>query len=653
MATLDTLEPYVRFYLSTVATLDGVARALAAADQSTRAALPPADDPMFAAGEVTLPPAPGRFPTTDGLWRPLDPIRLQGLTDLYTVVGRFSFQGDLDDENLKALGACVASLDQEIARQLADLEALGALPARVHAAAARLEAEELTSNRAQQEELLAQFEPEAQRLRQTATLLAEAVAAVKKPDLSRLETAPELYRAYITEVSDCYARGLPVLRERLASLSKVADCEVPPSWPDSLPFAPALPDELVTAPPAEDPALLAAREAAAQHAAHETALARAQDELGVQLRRVEGEVTSLSQREAEQLKEIGSARLVVRWAAQHDALEGLRAQIAAVVHDGQLRTQSVAQLSAEAQRIHAAIGARQAEATELAQSIPAQEAALQKLRGEEPALFGKDEWRKRVRDLEGVLDDTNAELARMQQEIAALQGEIARIHGRQGAEQGHIAALSRTLEEHRAQEAQGMRELAEIEQSLGAARPPRRVSTADAEAALAALQHARAEARSRLDRLAAEARRVREDSDRAAVQLRQMVSERERVQGQLTQTQRTAAAAREEALRALGQRRQQGFEQHVGRVLGDLIESLRQVDRIFADPARRTLLVRAGVMSDGPVKLRAQADALAEKIAALRASREPELTLHAEALDRVRREFVARVAEAARAAWDA
>jgi len=653
MATLDTLEPYVRFYQNTVASLDGVARALSASDQATRASLPPADDPLFSAGEVSLPPAPPRFPTTDGLWRPRDAIHLQGLTDLYTVVGRFSYQGDLHDDNLTALRHCVDALDAEIARQRADLQSLAALPERIHAAAARYEAQELTSSRAQQEVLLAKFEPEAARLRETAAQLADALAAVKKPDLSRLDTAPDLYRAFVTEVSDQYTRALPVLRERLASLSKVAECEVPPSWPDTLPFAPALPDELVAAPPTEDNALVAAREAAHQHAAHETALARAQDELGVQLRRVEGEITSLTQREAEQIKEIGSARLVVRWAAQHDALEALRAQIAAVVNDGQARTQSVAHLTAEAQRIHAAIGARQNDATELAQSLPVQEAALQKLREEEPALFGKDEWRKRVRDAEGVLEDNQAELGRRQQEIAALQGEIARIHARQGADQGHIASLARALEEHRAQEAQCLRDLAEIEQSLGTARPPRRVSTADAEAALAALQNARVEARARLDRLAAEARRVREDSDRAAVQLRQLVGDRERLQGQLTQTQRQAATAREEALRALGQRRQQGFEQHVNRVLGDLTESLRQVDRIFADPARRALLVRAGVMSDGPVKLRAQADALAEKIAVVKQTREAELSLHAEALGRVRQEFLARVVEASHAAWDA
>jgi len=653
MATLEKLVPIVRVYLGALASLDGVAQALAAADGATRAALPPPTDPRFAIEGAEMPAAPARFPGTDGLWRPADPQHLSGLTDLYTVVGRFTLQGDLDNDNLRALAACVDALDAEIARQRADLDALAAIPERLHARAARDEESELASSRAQQQELLAQFEPEAKRLREAATALADAVLAVKKPDLARLETAPDLYRAYITEVNDLYAKALPGLRERLAALSRVAECEVPPSWPDALPFAPALPEELVAAPPAEDATLSGAREAAAQHAAHETALARAQDELGVQLRRVEGEIASLTQREAEQLKEIGSARLVVRWAAQHDALDGLRAQIAAVVNDGQVRTQSVAQLGAEAQRLHAAIAARQAEATELAQSLPAQEAALEKLRGEEPALFGKDEWRKRLRDQEEALSLAQGELTRRQQEIVALQGEVARIQARQGAEQGHIAALSRTLEEHRAQEAQCLRELAEIEQSLGSARPPRRVSTPDAERSLEALQAARVEARARLDRLAAEARRVREDSDRAAVQLRQMVGERERVQGQLTVAQRQAAEARNEALQALAHRRQQGFVQHVGRVLSDLTESLRQVDRIFADPARRALLVRAGVMSNAPVRLRADADALAQQVAAVRAVREPELALHADNLARLRQDFVARAAEACRSAWDA
>lgn len=216
MATLEKLVPIVRVYLGALASLDGVAQALAAADGATRAALPPPTDPRFAVEGAAPPSAPARFPSTEGLWRPADPLHLSGLTDLYTVVGRFTLQGDLDDNNLRALAACVDALDAEIVRQRADLDALAAIPDRLHACAGRDEESELASSRAQQQELLAQFEPEAKRLREAAAALADAVLAVKKPDLARLESAPDLYRAYTTEVNDLYAKALPGLRERLA-----------------------------------------------------------------------------------------------------------------------------------------------------------------------------------------------------------------------------------------------------------------------------------------------------------------------------------------------------------------------------------------------------------------------------------------------------
>ena len=48
MATLEKLVPIVRVYLGALASLDGVAQALAAAGGATRAALPPPTDPRFA-----------------------------------------------------------------------------------------------------------------------------------------------------------------------------------------------------------------------------------------------------------------------------------------------------------------------------------------------------------------------------------------------------------------------------------------------------------------------------------------------------------------------------------------------------------------------------------------------------------------------------
>jgi len=72
------------------------------------------------------------------------------------------------------------------------------------------------------------------------------------------------------------------------------------------------------------------------------------------------------------------------------------------------------------------------------------------------------------------------------------------------------------LDEARAAEATAQREVAALESALGAGRPARRVTVAQAEELLHATSAARAEAKARVDRLATEARRVKEDLDRAA-----------------------------------------------------------------------------------------------------------------------------------------
>src|SRR5581483_1107383 len=125
------------------------------------------------------------------------------------------------------------------------------------------------------------------------------------------------------------------------------------------------------------------------------------------------------------------------------------------------------------------------------------------------------------------------ELTRRQQSLAALNGEAVRLRARLQTEQSQVVATTRAVEEARAREAEVLREIAEMERSLGPSVPPRRIPTAQAEEALAALQTSRAEARARAERMTVEARRTREDLDRAAVQLKQLAAERQRAQAAL------------------------------------------------------------------------------------------------------------------------
>lgn len=642
-------EQPVRYYLAVLADLAATAQSLAAEDLATRGALDAFAD-LRALADDTTPHTPATPVDLADLWRPRDPERLTGLTDLYEVVGRYAFQGD-DNQNLDAVKRKVAALRDELTRQRAVYEGLATLPARVVERAAAMESEELSQSRAQQEDALKQFEPEARQLRDICARLLDAVRAQKRPDLTKLDAAPAAYLEYVQRVQGLYGRALPALRQGLAELSRVAQCQVPPSWPDTLPFAATLPDDLVVAPPPESPALTQARLAAEAATAQETALQRAIDEFGVQLRRVDGELTALAQRDAAITKDEAPARLVVRWATKLDELDQARAHVAAIHEEGRQRTIGLTQVQSEVLRAQSTLQAMQREASEWAQAVTAKEGAVAEHKGNEPTLFGREDWRRKLDELELEVTDLRAELTRRQQGIAAGAGDVARLQGREQAEQAQIAVLTRQLDEAKAREASAQREVDALEKELGASRPARRMSVAEAEAALSTVWGARQESRQRVERLQQEQRRIREDGDRATVQLRQLTADKDRLAQTLAAALRQSNAGHEEALRTLGARRQAAFESHAQSVLSGLEESLTQVDRVFIDPARRALLVRAGVMSEAPGDLRNRAASLDAAIPGWRSRAEAVWAAQSAVLDRVETEFLAKAPAACRAAW--
>ncbi|MBL8603727.1 MAG: hypothetical protein JNK72_17505 [Myxococcales bacterium] len=651
MATVDPLLPYVRFYQDVVNTLGGVVASLDALDAETRAGLLPFGPGVGAFG-ASLPPQPSQRVSLAGLWQPLDPHGLTGLTDLYEVVGRFSFQGPRD-ENLGRVSALVGALRNEMVRQRGELAAVLALAAQGHDAAAAREKLEAHNNRAQQEALLARFEPEAARLREAAAALTEALGAVKRPDLTQLDAASEQYRQYVSAVGAVYARALTTLRAQLAALSEVAGCEVPPSWPERLPFASDLPEDLVAPPPPETEQLVEVRGEAEQAAQIELQLKASLDELGVQLRRVEGEIAALSAREAELVKDQATARLIVRWAHEQETLAIITREIEQVRNEGQGRTATIATLHAELARAQSLATETQTEATALAQGLPAKRAALEAHRKEEPALFGKDEWRSKLRALDDEVEADEGALAQRQGAVAAARAELDRLRAREAQEQAQIAALVKKLDDARARESQTAAVLAEVDKALGAARPGRVVAPSEAEQALAMAGDQRSETRARIDRLNGEARRIREDADRATVQLRQVAGRREQAAQRMTVVERQSQQAVSQNLQRLAQRRQQGFEAYVAKVLGDLFESLRQVERVFVDPARQVMLLKAGAITEAPQQLRDTAERLAAFAKARAEALEGPFAAQEAVLARVSQTFVATAPEACRSAWDA
>jgi DNA repair exonuclease SbcCD ATPase subunit len=649
MSSPDPAHAPVRVYLAALDDLDRVTAALAAAHTDARETERGFEDVLHAVPGAPA-PAPAAVLSTATLWRPRDAAQLSALTDVYEVVGRFSFEGD-DGANLAATAQFVKTLRAEVERQRASLVDLARVPALAADHAAALEEKELASSRAQQADLLQQFEPAAAQLREIAQKLLGALRAEKKPDLARVDAAEAAYQDYVHRVRALYTKALPFLRAQLAELCRLAGAEVPPSWPDALPFAATLPADLVAAPPPETPALTTARQTLEAMTAREADLARAIDELGVQLRRSDGELTALAQREAEALKDIHTAKVVVRWATKLDELDAVRQGEAAVQSDAQARTQAQLRYRAEAQRVTAAMTALQKDATEWAQGLAAKEQALAERRKDEPALFGKDEWRRKVEELQGEVDELRAELTKRQQQIQAHQGEIVQLQARDQSEQAALAALARQHDELKGRDATLQQEVARIEQELGTARPARRITVAQAEEGLGAIQGARNEARARVERVGAEMRRIREDVDRANVQLRQVQGDRERQQQGLAAAQRQSTAAVDDALRTLASRRQAAFDSHAQQVLSGLEDSLAQVDRVFIDPARRALLVRAGVMTGAPGHLRDRADAFGKALGEATVRAEATFAAELAVVEHVEQDFLARAPGMFRHLW--
>ena len=217
MSNSSPREAAVRAYLSALAEFESALQVLALGEQCLRDGLAPFAD-LAAQLDPAAPAAPS-IPTSEGLWRPRDPVALQGITDVYEVPGRFTFQGD-DDANLRALAGRVTAARAELTRQLTRLEQLAGAPARISAVAEAMERTELENSRAQEAELLRQFEPEAAQLRDLCKRLLEAVRATRRPDLSRLDTADALYQEYVARVGGLYGKALPVLRDAIAALSE-------------------------------------------------------------------------------------------------------------------------------------------------------------------------------------------------------------------------------------------------------------------------------------------------------------------------------------------------------------------------------------------------------------------------------------------------
>ncbi len=651
----DPLHAYVRFYLSVLAQLDEVHSSLARTRKDVLDTIHPYADVLTAANDegawygARADELAARL-NTHALWKPADPATLSGLTDVYEVVGRFTFQGE-EDGNIAAFAAVVKATQGDVEAQRAWLAALSKVPSGATRLAEGLSQQELAEQERDKKKRLEPFEPVAVALREQCAKVLEAVHGVAKPDVASLDSANANYQEYVRRLQSLYTKALPYLRRSLQDLCAVAQVDTPSSWPDLLPFAESLPPELLTAPPDETPAVSALRAQLEQAEAQIQAIVRAVEEGSLAQRKREQDKLAAIGREDELKTEVETAKNIVRWATKSEELDQLAQALDGHAQQRNARATLVAQLTLQQQQLDTTVLQLRADVTTKDQEATAAAAKLQETKDNPPALFGKDEWRRKVEELDEDSKERKEALAQRRRVLAEAEAQFSAVATRLAGEKTQVSLLDRAVADAQAKTDATRAELIEIEKALGAHRPARRLSIQQADEYLAGVWAARNELRARIETLTNQHRSGQIEMERVAAQGRQWTAERERLRGALEQARKASNVAQQEALRQLSARRQQGVAQYIERTLAPLEESLSQVDRIFVDPARQVLLQRSGGAAPKAGTMRANAEGLALALAQLAPRVEPVLAEQAGVLDRIQKDFVEKASDAVKSAW--
>jgi hypothetical protein len=648
------LSSYVRFYLTVVKQLGAAWENLERTHGVVKDALSPLAEPLAPVASTVLAEAQGAPPPfrerIGALFVPEDQAELAGLNDLYEVAGRFSFQGD-DNENLQRVQALVSGARNEIVSQRMRLADLARVPDVARAVAARLAADESGRAGAQRAEKSAALEPLAEAVAARAKQTMDAVRGVPFPDLGNPETAADEYKRYAVKLDQVYQTCLPFLRKAIANLYGFVGCEPSASWPDSLPLTRELPAELYTVPPADSEELSQARAGMKALGEEEIQLGRARDEIATTIARLEGEHGAAAVKDKEFEVEIATATAVIDYVAATDLAQTTRLSLAAAEAQKAERVRLSGEVAQRHKAIESAIKLLEDELRSRTEEIAGIGEQLAAEKKAEPVLFGKDDWRLRVAGIEAQLEALRGAYA---QRLAVLNGfriDLSTATVQVQTEQQQNTLVDRQIAEARATLEAIQKGLREMGQKLGVARPARPMSPAEAHEALAALQRSRAEAAQRIDRLEGEIRRQKEETGRVLGRQKQVGVERQQVQAMVQSAQVAATQGHEEALRQLAAQRRTAVERHVGEVLGTLEKSLTMVGPVFIEPARQAMLDASAPRADVSIAVRDGAEKLGPVVEKLAKELDPELLAQDAALGQIQREFCDVAASACRAAW--
>jgi hypothetical protein len=648
------LASYVRFYLTVEKQLRTAWENLGRTHGAVKDALSPLSDALRPVGSAALTAALGEAPDRSAaiaaLFRPEDEEGLTGLTDLYEVVGRFTFQGD-NNENLARVQALVSGARNEVVDQRMRLVDLAKLPDVARVVAGRLAGEEEAKLAAAKSEKTAAFEPLAEQVVTRARQTMDAVRAVPFPDLASAEAAAEEYKRYTAKLEQVYQTCLPFLRKAIASLYGFVGAEPTASWPDTLPLTKELPAELVTVPPADSAELSQARASLMALADEEIQLGRARDEIATNIARFEGELGAAAVRDKELEVEIATAGQIVDYVAANDAALAVRATLAQLEQAKGERVRARGEVAQRYKQIEAGLklldeelARRQAEIAELDEAL-----ALEKKN--EPVLFGKDDWRARVAAIEGQIEAARAAYNERLGVLGGLKIDLSSVSVQVQTEEQQAMLVDRQVADNRATLEAIQKSLRDLAGALGSSRPARPVAIQDARDALSMLQQARLDNGQRVDRLKGEVRRQKEETVRVLTRLKQIGVERQQMTAMVQSAQVAATEGREEALRHLAAQRRQAVERHVSEVLGTLEKSLTMVGQVFIEPARKVMLDALTPATSDAATVREGAEKLAPVVEKLARELDAELLAQDAALGQIQREFCDVAVSACRAAW--
>lgn len=648
------LASYVRFYLTVVKQLAAAWEDLERTHGVAKEALASFAEPLSKVGSTALTAALAEPPpyreALGELFLPEDEAGLTGLVDLYEVVGRFSFQGD-DDENLGRVQALVSGARNEVVAQRMRLADLAKLPDVARAVASRLATEETARAGAERERKASAFEPLAEQVVTRARQTLDAVRAVALPDLSNAETASDDYKRYTVKVDQVYQTCLPFLRKAITSLYGFVGAEPTASWPDSLPLTHDLPAELVTVPPQGSPELSQAQGGLTGLADEELQLGRARDEVATNTARFEGELAAAVMRDKEIEAEINVASQVIDYVAATDAAQAGRQTLSALEQQKAERLRTAGEVWQRHRSIEAGIKLLEEELKARTDEIAQADAELAAEKKDEPVLFGKDEWRQRVSALESRNEALRAAYGQRQGVLNGLKMDLSAVSVQVQTEQQHALNIDRQIAETRATQEAIQRTIRDASAALGAARPARAVTVDDAHLALSGLQQQRAENAQRMDRLKAEIRRQKEETVRVLTRVKQIGVERQQIQAVVKSAEVAATQGREEALRHMAAQRRAAVERHVSEVLGNLEKSLAMVVPVFVDPARKVMMDATEPRPEVSAAVLDGAEELGPVVEKLSRELDAELLAQDAALGQVQREFCDVAVTACKAAW--